>query len=457
MKVDYHLRNGIIGRLGSFWARQVDASTRGKATELSRTAGLSGRLSAVDAAAAYCAAEREVTVFDTTFNFTDGVFATVGQDLQAFDHVAMGADVTTLRDPARPGLVDSSAARPHALAGGLQAPSGIALPLGTDWFILPVPSGMFPLLISTRTPGIKLVRGMDFFAYEGFIALRANPADVFDAGVVHVPVAQVRNQMPNAFPLRGDLARSSNRWLAEYQKQSHGAPCFRRAAAEYCGMWVLTQDDVVLGIRASGDATTYLMAAAGPRVVDYPHQPLQIGTSYPAGTVVGPLFRVGPPQWGEVAGDIITAEAVSYQLPGAYGAVFSLDGILPVKGITWDTSTSVRVSSSGAAAVVGSTATAVEWHFGGDPAALARFNNAQRYHELGTTHFLSQELGDVNGFTGYKYVDFSAILSEYYGDRLLVCVFGAMPDTMRVALDEFLNACKPSGCVLLVAHNYATI
>lgn len=453
MTVDYHLRNGVIGRLGSFWARQVDAATKTKATELSRVAGLSGPLSQLDAVAGYSAAQDYTLAHDQTFAFEDGQFSNLGQDLQAYDYETLIDALMALRSQTTVSDSEDSTPRPHQLSNDL--PDFGTLPelsLHSDWYMVPTRPGLCPVTIATRLPGVRLVSGVDFFALDGFIILRDNPAEVFAPGIVTVPVAMLRQPLPNSYTLHGDFGRSGNTFIAQYQKQSASLVAFRRAAAEYCGLWVLSADDMPLRVIDLPYGTLYLMAAAGPRLVTYEHERLRSGTAYANGHVVGPLFSIQVPTWESMAdADTITEVERYYSLPGAHEAVFSMDGVLPVKGLTWDSSRSLPITTTGQTT---DGLPHVELEFDGAPEAVARMTALQRSHEIFTRRFLADEIALV---AGSKYLDFATVLRQYYGDQLVACVFGPLPTATRERLDDFLLENKPPGCVLLVAHNHSNL
>ncbi len=454
-RADYRLRHGVFGMLGSFWNRQLDVDSKQKAIALSVASSSAERLQRLDSAVNYAAASRRVTVEDATFKFMDGDFCYVGQDFLAYVRMELDAPDGTKftfsrRDPAYPGLSDSTQPRPHTLsalsAEFVATATSTEFPSESDVFLLPVPRELTPVIIASRLPGVTLVAGVDFTAHDGYIAMRDNPAEVLTPGFVTMPLAILNLSAPNSYTLRADGHRYGNTFLINYDARSQSPRAFRQAAAEYAGLWVVETDDVVLAKNKTGDTIFYVMANAGIVRVDYPHNELYIGEECFRGRIVAKRFDIDDrvsTQYFQMIADSA----------GGMGAPVSLDGVLAVKGLSFMPGQLVLADHT---EVGDGGRYHARLHVTGDVDSLQDFWDMQRDQELLTGVYLSDEI-DLNAGQPTRNIDLGALIESYYGDRLLVVVVDEQPEAIQNRLMEFLYQSKPVGCVLLTCTIPATI
>jgi hypothetical protein len=202
-------------------------------------------------------------------------------------------------------------------------------------------------------------------------------------------------------------------------------------------MLVLPHEDTLVVSRVIDGGTRYVFEHLGVLDVFYPHDPLHPGRTYPEGFIVTDRFSI-------VTGHELDADWVNRLTTGA---TFSLDGVLPVKGLTlphrpclvdWVEQTGGKVHA--------------RVHLDGDAPKLEQYWALQKEHEVRTGVYLSDVLG-MDTTTSTLTIDFAAVLAGYYGDALLVVRLGmatAAPE-FKTRLRSFLQREKPLGSVLLIA------
>lgn len=444
MQTDYQLRHQLFGKLGSLWSRQADQVTRGRARKISEAAGAAASLRRLEVTAGGELEAGTIAVEDARFRFVDGDFAYVGRSQTDYEHAtAEGVDGATvslaLRDSAGAAMVAFPTPNElaHLTEDFLQLVAGaeVDLAAGSDWYLIPVPEGLTPSIIEARD-GSYLVAGVDFSAHRGYIATRENPAEVFTPGVIRVVSGTRTVEAPHSYVLSAPNDRKCGKYLAEYTRKTQSLPAFRRAAAEFCGMQVFGAADLVLAAHPVTDGTIYVTAALGAVRVDYPHYPMSAGQELQPGHVVAARLAL----YSEATFDRPLEEAAQET-----GYDISLDGVLPVKGLSWTPGEKVladyeEVSPGGTPHL--------RLHFNGVFAARQAFWDAQKRHELATGVYLYDEVG--NGALT-QLVDINALLQSYYGKQLVLMVADMQIPVMYSKLMEFSAEYKPAGVALLTS------
>lgn len=431
----------MFGKTGTVWSRQVDTTTRERARAVTEVAGSSSILRRVDVAAAAAAGVRRVVVDDISFRFLDGDFAVIGRNQNAYEHVTvdgaplalLGGEVTT----STPFAANLASLDARFLADIVNAEDHLSS--DEDWYLIPMPIEISPVVIE-GVAGVTLVAGIDFSTHRGYIATRHAPAEVFPAGLVRIITATLDLPAPHSYVLSAPVDRRSSKYLMQYAKQSQSLRAFRLAAAEYCGMHVFEEPDVVLGAHEVPGATVYITASLGALRIDYPHVTLQPGAVVGAGFAVSPRFEV----WATNATSAVTLLEKAHDIE----AVVSLDGVLPVKGLYAPADARVLIDYVDVDPASGKPHARL--HLDGATEALEQFWDLQRQHELATGNFLFDQFMDVGQLT--KLIPFGTLMGDYYGPQLSLVVYSGMSTEMRDALLRFVREHKPVGCVMLTAE-----
>ncbi len=438
-RADYQLRHGMLGKVGSVWSRQVDEATRQQARAVTEVAGCAGILRGLDTLAHYATGAGRTLVDDLHFRFVDGNFAVLGRNMSDYTHVGDGGAA----HPAVPAMVavptPTSIAKlePEFLSAIVGAED--VLPAGSDWYLIPTPIGVTPVVIESKS-GDMLVSGVDFTAHTGYIATRLSPTTVFPAGLVRIVAAYVDLPQPNSFVLSAPVGRRCSKYLMEYARKTQSLRAFRRAAAEYCGMYVFPEHDIVLGMRVIPGATVYTTAAAGALRIDYPHMPLPVGHVVSAGTVVGPRL--------ELLTESASSPVSVFSRALDAGAVVSLDGMLPVKGLLAPNSSSVLLDYVEIDPISGRPHARL--HVEGPQPALDALWSKQKRHELATGEFLYDQFFPDGG--SQRLLNFGDIVASYYGTQLTLLLYADLRSDMEALLLRFVSEHKPAGCVMLTAR-----
>lgn len=445
MKADYQLRHQLYGRQGSLWEYQVDDATRTRFRRVVKEAGNAPTLADLDQMAAGALNSDDVEAEDTFFRFSDGNFAVVGQ-LQRDYTFRTGTldDGTRLHVAYRGGAAStSSSAVPTQIAlitndflRSIDAADG-TFSTDRDWYLIPIPFNLTPLVIEGRDEDVFLVNGVDFTARHGYIAMTDDPSRVLPQGLVRVSSAKVKVSSPNSFVLSAPTDRRGNRYLAEYAYKTQSLSAFKKAAAEYAGLFVAQEPDVVLDARETAEGVwVYSLANAGAVEIGYEHDHLSLRQELPPGFIVSGKFDVVTSRYNE--GVNLKQLAASNWDKG-----IRLDGILPVNGLTWDGQSQVAVDS---VADTGGTPH-LRLHFDGDSAVLERFWEFQRLHEQETGVFLYDELGaTTTSFT----IDFWDILETFFGTQLCLVLMADHSPVINVRMWQFLTEHRPQSCNLLL-------
>jgi hypothetical protein len=446
---DYQLRHATLGRHGSFWGYQTDLKTRDMLRELSRTASLPSRLQHIDAGAAYALGARKILKEDLVIGFQDGEFAVVGPDMQAYvaDEISPGV-YTLVRDNNYTGQTSMLTPRPHRLSTMTQeqvtALSSDVPELSTagTWYLIPKPVDVNPIVLSTKKPGVNLAYGVDFFTSTNFIITQLPPADYFESGAIIASVAEVSLESFESYVSDSPRQKKSRKWVNTFARRAQSPELFRRAAAEFCGLYVLPNDDVLLNAAMIQDGTyIYAFANAGVVHIDYPHTPIAIGATYPAGYVVCAEFELRSERTHGV--EFLVSSGVPIDLGGLFGLPLQL----PADGFVEYSYTYVSQSLK----------THVQLYMAGALPDLQLMWSSQMAHEQRTGMFLSTYLGHDNPATfpsGGAFppaVDFADRLRLFYGDRLMLLVVDGLPDKFRFELHRFVNEHSPIGTVILLA------
>ena len=450
MNADFQLRHNRLGRHGSFWATQTEPKTRDMLRELSRASSLPSRLQHIDVTGAYALNSQKILKEDVLIDFTDGHFAVSGADLQAY---AQGDETDgiyeMIRDNAAAGL-SGTVFRPHKLS--FLTPAEVAsmtadIPtLGTpgSWFLIPKPVEINPIMLATKVPGVELVYGVDFFTSKHFIVTQHPPAEYFEAGTILATMAEVYLESFDAYPSDSPRTKKGRKWVNTFAKRAQSIELFRRAAAEFCGLYVLPDDDVVVNtITLADDSVVYAFARAGVIVVDYPHSALTPGAPYPAGFVVCDQFEIR----NELThgSSFLTSTGKNIDLSGLYGMPLQL----PADGL---------VECSYEYLHPQSYAPILRVYFAGLQEHLEMAWATQMMHEFRTGNSLAVALDNVIGnglsdtdtFPFPNLVDFAEVLRNFYGRRLHILVVDNLPERCRFELQRFVREHTPLGNIVLM-------
>lgn len=441
MRADYQLRHGMFGKTGTVWSRQVDPTTRSRARAITEIAGSASILRRLDVTAAVAAGIRRVVVDDISFRFLDGDFAVIGRNQNSYTHVTVEGEPLALvgdeETSATPFAANLSALDARFLDNIAGAEDHLSA--DEDWYLIPMPHEISPVVIE-GVGGLTLVAGVDFSTHRGYIATRHAPAEVFPSGLVRIVTAMLDLPAPHSYVLSAPVDRRSSKYLMQYAKQAQSLRAFRLAAAEYCGMHVFEEPDVILSAVDVPGATVYITASLGALRIDYPHTALQPGAVVGAGFAVSPRFEI----WATNA----TSAATLLSKATDIEAVVSLDGVLPIKGLYAPTDARVLIDYVDVDPVSGKPH--ARMHLAGATEVLEQFWELQRQHELATGYFLFDQFMEVGQTT--KLIPFGTLMEDYYGPQLSMVVYSGMATEMRDALLRFVSEHKPVGCVILTAE-----
>lgn len=446
-KADYQLEHQLFGRQGSMWERQVDDETRTQVRAIVKAAGSSSVLTQLDAVATGAVGGGDTLIQDGYFDFSDGDFAVVGQNLQDYDHALGTTDAGTPYYVAFRGTSTAYDSDP--------IPTDLArvtneflhyintdpyqLATDRDWYLVPVPDNLTPIVIQGRGEDEFLVSGIDFIARRGYIALTDSPAEVLPSGLVRVPSAYLEVFSPNSFVLSSPVSQS-NKWAAEYAYKTQSLEAFKRAAAEYAGLYVFDEPDVILGIvTVDPETTVYLAASAGPIVIGYKHQALDHYQKVEPGYIISDGFEVVASRYGETANLKETAAA-------GWTDPVSMDGILPVNGLSWQVNTTVTVDSEANDPTSGTPH--LRLNFDGDAVVQRRWWEFCRLHEQETQVFLYDALSPSSVPFELDLWDF---LETYYGIQLVLVLAEDHNPTIDSRLRRFVDEFHPASCTIIAS------
>ena len=456
MNADFQLRHNRLGRHGSFWGTQTEPKTREMLRELSRTASLPSRLQHVDAGGAYAVGAQKALKEGVIIDFADGHFVLSGPDMQVY----VPGDVTDgiytmIRDNATAGL-SGTVFRPHKLSSLTAAEVAemtadiptLAAP--GNWFLIPKPVEVNPIMLATKVAGVEFIHGVDFFTSKHFIITQHPPAEYFAAGTIVATMAEVWLESFDAYPSDSPRTKKGRKWVNTYAKRAQSIEIFRRAAAEFCGLYVLQHDDVVLNvIELTNGSVVYAFAQAGVVVVDYPHTPLDQGVAYQAGHVVCDQFEIRNSSTHGAA--FLTSTGKNVDLSGLFGVPLQLpdDGMVECSYEYMHPATYVPI---------------LQIYFGGDMEHLQMVWATQMAHELRTGNslataldaLLATGLSDSDTFPIPNSIDFASVLHNFYGSRLHLLVVDNIPAACKFELQRFVREHVPAGNIVLMVDMDAT-
>jgi len=439
------LRHSIVGKLGSFWSRQINNSDKHKATVVADTAALPGRAAVADIPAVFVSGGGEVLVEDVAVPFTDGRFAYTGPRMGTgslgFDgdvFLEVGAAVDIVTDP-------------------LWADTGTPALFAQDFvasdpeitYLVPVPDDIDPITILTADGGV-LVSWVDFEPRAGYIVLRESPSLLFGAQNITIRSGVRRIAAPHDFLLDSDSGYFGNACMAKLSRHTQSPPVLARAAAEYCGLWVAQVDDFCLRAEPMpAGGMTYIMAIAGVVVIPWTHPEFAQGTEIPQGTIVGGRIDVlhGPTAFSQLAGDPRTTNdtqvPLKHAMPVADDLYFKIKTPVSVD-VKLDMGTPVLVDGHMLArlGVYGVDNTAGT---GTDVEAMYALQDAEAAR---TGVFLWNAL--FVGSTYPRTVDFGDILQRFYGEQCSIFTYSDLPEDKSAKLLQFIEEFKPVGDVTFV-------
>lgn len=441
MRADYQLKHQLHGRQGSLWERQVDAPTKAKIRQIVKVGGGASVLTALDHTAASAASETEVSREDLYFRFSSGNFAVVGRSSLSYAFRATEtADGSRLHLAYREELSEEDDAVAEATllaslpAGFMDSISTLNLSEDRDWYIVPTLPGVQPIVVQSRDPDICLVQGVDFLAYDGFIALTDNPEEVLPYGVVRIYAAKRAVEPISSFVLSAPTTIRSSKYLTEYARKTQSLGAFRRAAAEYSGLFITQSADVVLDVmQVSESVTVYNMAAAGAVTIDYPHAPLGKHQHLPPGFVVSGRFDVIPAKRNDTS-NLRQYAAANW----SHGLL--LDGILPVNGVRWDGRATVPIDYTHTG---DGGKPHLRLHFSAPTQRLEDFWELQRLHERHTGVYLYDALDEPETPSS---IDFWDLLQNFYGSQLFLVLLDYHSPQINTRMWRFVTEHRPQSC-----------
>lgn len=451
-RVDQHLQHSVMGMLGSFWGRIVTERTKGEVRAVATLAANAPNLRRLDLPMQQLINERSALVEHVRVPFLDGDFTVVGPDLtnvwRSSLQLADGSALKivrrdlTLTVPKSQILLGSDG-RPLGAKNGflltvLAAEEGLT---GSEvLYVLPLPDGLTPIVIATRSADRVLVQGIDFETGPNYLILRESPADLFHAGGFTVLTGLRESSAPYDFIRQVNGHTYGTSFVAAYCKGAGSAASFERAAAQACGLLVLEADDTLIASQlAAPGVRRYVFQNAGAYDVTYPHSPLVAGLDYAKGYIVSNGFR------------LISGNSEGW-LRRALGArAVSLDGVTTVRGMYLMPELVTAYCVEYGPAPDSHPHARVQ--FRASDAALLGYWNIQRNHELATGQFLSSEI-DLQATAPKVAFDMHQLLENFYNSRLLLLLpeFTGFPESFGNRLAEFVAREKPSSALVLTAQ-----
>lgn len=152
-----------------------------------------------------------------------------------------------------------------------------------NYFVLPL-SRVVPITIQSRTR--KLLAGIDFFIVGRFIFFRQNPQLLFPEGSYMVERG-IDSNYRSFFSYFTRIYAAENEDLIIKYFRSHQTPQFyRMALAAAGGLQILRSEQKLLEIIPNGTSTVYTFDDQ-VLIVDYPHDQLILGKTYPKYFIIG--------------------------------------------------------------------------------------------------------------------------------------------------------------------------
>lgn len=449
-----------MGMLGSFWSRSVAEKTKNEVRAIATLAANAPALRRLVLPMQTLTNASVATVENVRVPFLDGDFLVVGPDLTNLWRTSLQLpDGTPLRILRR--NLDSSTPISQVLLGANGRPLGrhngflLGVLAAEDegftgsetLYVLPLPDGLTPVVIATKTPDRVLVQGIDFETGPNHIILRESPSSLFFAGGFTVLIGLCKVRAPYDFLRQVNGHTYGSTFIAAYYKGSGSAASFERAAAQACGLLVTEVDDTLLAVqRLSPTAVRYVFLRAGVYDVGYPHEQLSPGTNYARGHIVSNGFRLvsgGAPGWlrrasGERALRVDAATAVpgSYLMPQLVTAYY------------------VEVGSDAAAGGARLAIPHARVQLRASEQALLGLWSRQQNHEKHHGVFLADVIG-LSPSAPKVAFDMHQVLENFYQARLLLLLpeFEAFPPSFALRLQEFVRRETPMGACVLVADD----
>ena len=431
---DYQLKHQALGRMPSVWRSLADEGTKAKIRNvLDMSAG--GDLIQASREIADVAANEQTFFTNGSFRYIEGNYAVVGRSKLDFSHGEVfvgGATYYVGIQKIDPAPVESAEASPLAklteeFTRDLATREFLNPPI-SDFYIVSVPHGFFPLIISGRDR--HLHAGVDFETGSGYLVFHLPPHAILDSGLVICPLVNYKPEDGFDDYVRQGSNRRSNKFLAEYQRKSQSMLAFKRALAEYAGLHVFEAPDVVIRVSVRGNQTAYTMASSGVVIIDYPHDRLQVNDYVEYGQVLSNGLEV----------------SLTHDGSGTSDREVILDGVLPVNGLHFNPNYPVQLLSSGIDPSSGKEHLCPV--FNGPVESMDALVLFQKEQELKTGNFLSDHYGDS------LFVDFWDLIRNYYGSVSVLVSSGFHNQAIAAKLHYFANKHKPITAALLLSIEY---
>lgn len=347
-------RQGIFGRLGTFWHRNLSEQSRREARECSHARDWSGSIEYMNAMAAYASGESEAGLAYQYHRFVERDVNYVGPDIQQRIQV-MARGTVEGTNSGTPGAIFAVSVRPEyydlglsdhvTLQGDSAGAPAILLENGLSifvpaiygmsgapplippealfkTFVMKIPTELHPVALTTV--GRELLVGIDFVQGDGCLIFRENPLHLFPYNGFVVRYATKERRALLSYTLQADSLYTAGRAVSEYHRNNQSPAQLCRALQELAQLKPLVKGGVLSEVQRDGDTTRYVFPDEVV-AVRYRHTELVEGTNYPAGRVIGEEYiRVsydtgGRPLWYRELN---------------WGAGLYLDGLCPVRGIT---------------------------------------------------------------------------------------------------------------------------
>jgi hypothetical protein len=305
--------------------------------------------------------------------------------------------------------------------------NGFETPDGDLWYAVTFDQNIKPLLL--RINDSMLVSGIDFVGSYGRLLIRAaacvNGLPDLITGVAVAARAKSTTEFMTGLSGRNDS-------VVDFLRKGQSILALERAAAQYAGLFVFSDEDEVVDVFAFGGDTIYTTLKHGQVRIQYTHSRLETGSHVNKGHIIRGRFSIEQARSAEHIVEFFSAfENVN------------LDLVLPHPGLVWDPRRTVDCVSD--------SATAGKPHaklmLSGDEGSLSAWHASQRRAEIAQP---SYTLADYVGMTTVGQaiqVDFSEVLWQRYGNMLLL-VANADSDRQE-KLDEFLREHRPTTAFIL--------
>lgn len=145
--------------------------------------------------------------------------------------------------------------------------------------------------------GRTLMQGTDFMAFFGSVWFSENPMKLFPQFRIRTQSVMCRARNLFSYTLRLDNVYGPVDRVLAYYKGHQSVHSYYLAAAQACGMAVTRQESVVENVSPLLAGCAYTMRDGSRYDAPYNHTWLSVGTTVPAGTVIGgqELFElIGP-------------------------------------------------------------------------------------------------------------------------------------------------------------------